>query len=42
MPPTATYEQIKAYQNQVEKNKIKPNELGEIWVQIWVQGLISD
>ena len=28
MPPTATYEQIKAYQNQVEKNKIKPNELG--------------
>jgi transposase len=28
MPPTATYEQIKAYQNQVEKNKIKPNDLG--------------
>ena len=28
MPPTATYEQIKAYQNQVEKNKITPHGLG--------------
>ena len=28
MPPTATYEQIKAYQNQVEKNKIVPHGLG--------------
>jgi hypothetical protein len=28
MPPTATYEQIKAYQNQVEKNKISPHGLG--------------
>ena len=27
MPPTATYEQIKAYQNQVEKNKITPHGL---------------
>ena len=27
MPPTATYEQIKAYQNQVEKNKITPHAL---------------
>lgn len=27
MPPTATYEQIKAYQHKVEKNKIKPNDL---------------
>jgi len=29
MPPTATYEQIKAYQNQVEKNKITPHGLGQ-------------
>ena len=28
MPPTATYEQIKAYQNQVEKNKITPDGIG--------------
>ena len=28
MPPTATYEQIKAYQNQVEKNKITSHGLG--------------
>ena len=28
MPPTATYEQIKAYQNRVEKNKITPHGLG--------------
>ena len=28
MPPTATYEQIKAYQNQVEKYKITPHGLG--------------
>ncbi len=28
MPPTATCEQIKAYQNQVEKNKITPHVLG--------------
>jgi len=28
MPPTATYEQIKAYQQQVEKNKITPHGLG--------------
>jgi hypothetical protein len=28
MPPTATYVQIKAYQNQVEKNKITPHGLG--------------
>ena len=27
MPPTATYEQIKTYQNQVEKNKITPHGL---------------
>ena len=28
MPPTATYEQIKAYQDRVEKNKITPHGLG--------------
>jgi hypothetical protein len=28
MPPTATYEQIKAYQKQVEKYKITPHGLG--------------
>lgn len=27
MPPTATYEDIKAYQNKVEKNKITPHSL---------------
>jgi hypothetical protein len=27
MPPTATYEEIKAYQEQVEKNKITPHSL---------------
>lgn len=27
MPPTATYEDIKAYQTKVEKNKITPNSL---------------
>ena len=28
MPPTATYEDIKAYQEKVEKNKITPHGLG--------------
>ena len=27
MPPTATYEDIKAYQDRVEKNKITPHSL---------------
>ena len=27
MPPTATYEDIKTYQQQVEKNKITPHGL---------------